>query len=243
MMFSNKKISEFSDLEFALYNFIVTHPEKVIYMRIRDLANETHVSPTSILRFCRKLGFDGFTEFKVQLKMYINQTEKLSFIHSTTTLTEYLERTMKHDYDQRIRMISQSIAAAETIIFIGIGTSGILAEYGSRYFSALKKFSLYIKDPFFPMYTSPLKNSIAIVLSVSGETETIINLTNRAKEEGTKVISITNYPDCTLAKLSDYNLSYFVSTEYRESFNLTTQIPVIHLLESLAKETYKYIHT
>ncbi|MFS0752572.1 MurR/RpiR family transcriptional regulator [Oceanobacillus sp. 1P07AA] len=242
-MFTNIKMSEFSDLEFSLYNFIVTHPEKVIYMRIRDLANETHVSPTSILRFCKKLGFDGFTEFKVQLKMYMNQTENLSFIHSTTSLTEYLERTMQHDYDQRIRTISQSIAAAQTIIFIGIGTSGILAEYGSRYFSALKKFSLHIKDPYFPMYTSSLENSVAIVLSVSGETESIINLTNRVKEEGTKVISITNFPDCTLAKLSDYNLSYFVSTEYRETFNLTTQIPVIHLLESLAKETYKSINT
>ncbi|GLO65271.1 RpiR family transcriptional regulator [Oceanobacillus kimchii] len=243
MMFTNIEITEFSDLEFSLYNFIVTHPEKVIYMRIRDLANETHVSPTSILRFCKKLGYDGFTEFKVQLKMYMNQTENLSFIHSTTSLTEYLERTMQHDYNQRISTISQSIAAAQTIIFIGSGTSGILAEYGSRYFSALKKFSLHINDPYFPMYTSSLENSVAIVLSVSGETESIINIANRAKEEGTKIISITNYPDCTLAKLSDYNLSYFVSTEYRETFNLTTQIPVIHLLESLAKETYKYINT
>ncbi|MBT2601009.1 MULTISPECIES: MurR/RpiR family transcriptional regulator [Oceanobacillus] len=242
-MFTNIEITEFSDLEFSLYNFIVTHPEKVIYMRIRDLANETHVSPTSILRFCKKLGYDGFTEFKVQLKMYMNQTENLSFIHSTTSLTEYLERTMQHDYNQRISTISQSIAAAQTIIFIGSGTSGILAEYGSRYFSALKKFSLHINDPYFPMYTSSLENSVAIVLSVSGETESIINIANRAKEEGTKIISITNYPDCTLAKLSDYNLSYFVSTEYRETFNLTTQIPVIHLLESLAKETYKYINT
>ncbi|WP_424475578.1 MurR/RpiR family transcriptional regulator [Oceanobacillus kimchii] len=242
-MFTNIEITEFSDLEFSLYNFIVTHPEKVIYMRIRDLANETHVSPTSILRFCKKLGYDGFTEFKVQLKMYMNQTENLSFIHSTTSLTEYLERTMQHDYNQRISTISQSIAAAQTIIFIGSGTSGILAEYGSRYFSALKKFSLHINDPYFPMYTSSLENSVAIVLSVSGETESIINIANRAKEERTKIISITNYPDCTLAKLSDYNLSYFVSTEYRETFNLTTQIPVIHLLESLAKETYKYINT
>lgn len=42
---------ELNDTELEIYNFITANLQKVVYMRIRDLADETHVSTTTILRF------------------------------------------------------------------------------------------------------------------------------------------------------------------------------------------------
>ncbi|MDZ4907099.1 MurR/RpiR family transcriptional regulator, partial [Clostridium perfringens] len=70
-MFSYNKIQSLNELELSLYNYIMKNSEKVIYMRIRELANEAHVSTTTILRFCKKLDCEGFSEFKLKFKMYI----------------------------------------------------------------------------------------------------------------------------------------------------------------------------
>lgn len=238
-MFTGQQIKNFTSLDYDLYKYIVNNQEKVAYMRIRDLAKETHTSTTSILRFCKKLGYDGFSEFKIKLKLHLSETKQANILSEKSSLSEFLERTLTQDYGTKINEIASIIAKAENIIFIGIGTSGILAEFGSRYFSGLKKFSLYIKDPFFPIDNTSFDNEIVVVLSVSGESEPIIRLTNRVKERGTTVISITNRPDSTLAKISDYNLAYYVTEEYVNDSNLTTQIPVVYFLENLAKATYR----
>lgn len=75
-MFSNDAIASFNELETSIYNYISQNLEKVAYMRIRELADETHVSSATILRFCRKLNCEGFSEFKVKLKMYLEKTKE-----------------------------------------------------------------------------------------------------------------------------------------------------------------------
>ncbi|PFH81713.1 MurR/RpiR family transcriptional regulator [Bacillus sp. AFS088145] len=238
-MFSNEQIASFNELELSLYNYISQNMEKVAYMRIREIADETHVSTSTILRFCRKLNCDGFSEFKVKLKMYLEE-EKRTFVKSSQhTLVEFFERSLKGDLEDKVKEAAIEINKAENVIFIGIGSSGILAEYGSRYFSSLGKFSLYIKDPHFPIHSKLTKNSIAIALSVSGETIFTVNHLNLLKQEGCKIISITNNKLSTIAKISDLNIPYYVTEEYFEEANITTQVPVVYIIESIAREIYR----
>ena len=69
-MFSYEVIQSLNNLELSLYEYIMKNKKKVIYMRIRELADEAHVSTTTILRFCKKLNCEGFSELKVKFKMY-----------------------------------------------------------------------------------------------------------------------------------------------------------------------------
>ena len=61
-MFSAEKIKELTPLELSIYSYILENKEKVAYMKIRELAHESHVSTTSILKFCKKIGFESYTE-------------------------------------------------------------------------------------------------------------------------------------------------------------------------------------
>ena len=65
-MFRYEVIQSLNNLELSLYEYIMKNSKKVIYMRIRELAEEAHVSTTTILRFCKKLNCEGFSEFKVK---------------------------------------------------------------------------------------------------------------------------------------------------------------------------------
>jgi DNA-binding MurR/RpiR family transcriptional regulator len=237
-VFTNEVIASFNDLETSLYHYIIQNKEKVGYMRIRELADETHVSTATILRFCKKLNCEGFSEFKVKLKMDL-KNKRTVIKSSQQSVVEFLERTLKGDLEDKIHEAASLILTAETVIFIGIGSSGILAEYGARYFSSLGKFSLYIKDPHFPIHSRFRNNSITIALSVSGENPFTVTHLNQLKQEGSKIISITNTKLSTISKISDLNIAYYVTEEFYEESNITTQLPVMYILEALAREIHK----
>ena len=238
-MFSSDIIASFNELETSLYNYIMQNSDKVAYMRIRELADETHVSTATILRFCRKLNCEGFSEFKVKLKMHFKENEKTVIKNSQHSLVEFFERTLKGDLEEKIKTAAELVDMADNVIFIGIGSSGILAEYGARYFSSLGKFSMYIKDPHFPIHSKLRTNSVIIALSVSGETNFTITHLHQLKQEGSKIISVTNNKLSTVAKISDLNISYYVTEEFIEEANTTTQVPVVYILEAMAREIYQ----
>jgi len=238
-MFSYEVIASFNELETSIYNYICQNSEKVPYMRIRELADETHVSTATILRFCRKLDCEGFSEFKTKLKIELGKTEKVQIKSSNHSVLEFFERTLKGEIEQRISEAADMIGKAETVIFIGNGNSGIMAEYGSRYFSILDKTSIYIKDPFQPYYSNHRDNKVTIALSVSGENIYTIMHVNQIKQEGSKIISITNDKLSTLAKISDINIPYYVTKETFKTSDITTQVPVVYILEAIAREIHK----
>jgi len=237
-MFTNDIIANFNELETSLYNYICQNSDKVAYMRIRELADETHVSTATILRFCRKLHCEGFSEFKVKLKMQLKENKKTIIKSSQQSVIEFFERTLKSNLEEKIKESASLVTKADNVIFIGIGSSGILAEYGARYFSSLGKFSLYIKDPHFPIHSKLRNNSVTIALSVSGENKFTVTHLNQLKQEGSTIISITNNALSTIAKISDINIPYYVTEEFFEESNITTQIPVVYILESVAREIH-----
>lgn len=81
-----------------------------------------------------------------------------------------------------------------------------------------------------------MERTVVIALSVSGETRQVIELAERFKSHNCFLISITNKKSSTLAKISDENLSYYVTERIQhDDYNITTQVPVIYLLESIGR--------
>ncbi|QGQ44793.1 MurR/RpiR family transcriptional regulator [Metabacillus sediminilitoris] len=237
-MFTNEVIATFNDLEMLIYKYVMQHKEKVIYMRIRDLADEAHVSTSTIMRFCRKLNCEGFSEFKVKLKLAMDEKRDTPIKSGQHVVAEFLERTQNENFTSKLEDAADAISKANHVYFIGIGSSGTLAEYGARYFSSLGTFSTYLKDWYTPIHAN-LNNSITIALSVSGENQFTISHIHQLKDKNSKILSITNNGQSTIAKISDKNVSYYVSEEFFETSNITTQIPVIFILEELARRVYE----
>lgn len=70
-MFTIQNIQDLNDLEMSVYQYVMQHQDAIPYMRIRELASNAHVSTTTILRFCKKLGCDGYLEFKLKMKEHL----------------------------------------------------------------------------------------------------------------------------------------------------------------------------
>lgn len=150
-------------------------------------------------------------------------------------IQEYFQKISSEIHQKELDEIADVVRDAKQVIFIGLGTSGILGKYGARYFSNLKKFSQYIEDPYFPIMEG-MSDAVVIALSVSGETEQVVQMASDFKKNKCKIISITNKSVSTLSKLSDYSLSYYVTDhDMGNHINTTTQIPVIYLIEAIGR--------
>lgn len=238
-MFGYEVLQSYNELEMLVYNYIMEHKEEVKYMTIRELSEAVHVSTSTIIRFCKKTGCEGYAEFRVQFKLFLKEEKenkkKLAQDSGVDEIMYFLHTVTSTAYEESIVAVTEMIQKAKQLIFIGIGTSGILGKYGARYFSNIGKFSQYIEDPYYPI-GNDMEETVVIALSESGETQQTLKLAERFKRHNCKIFSITNGSSCTLAKMSDYNLSYFVPKRLvQEEYNITTQVPVIYLLETIGR--------
>lgn len=236
-MFSVEQIQSLNELELSVYEYIMQHKNSVPYMRIRELASEAHVSTTTILRFCKKMGCDGYTEFKLKLKENLGQQDITQIPEDIGEIKNFFERFDTKPFQQKLDDAASLIARSDKVVFVGMGNSGHISQYGARFFTNLGKFTLYISDPYYPTDFMDIESMVAIVLSVSGESKQIIRIVNELKGSRCHIISITNNERSTIAQLSDINLSYYI-TMHRSAkqFDYTSQVPAVYLIESLAKK-------
>ena len=236
-MFTHSAIASLNNLEMMVYNYVIKNPDKVMYMTIRELADEAGVSTTTVLRFCRKLNCEGYSEFRVRFKLYLEQNEPQQANFGASEIMSFFRSVNNEEFDNLLDDAVNIILQSERIIFVGAGTSGALAKYGARFFSNVGKFSNHIDDPYFPVTNDMAKNALAIVLSVSGETEEILRFASQFSLHRCKVLSVTSHENSSLAKLADFNLSWHVQPmRIAGVYDITTQIPVIYILESLGRK-------
>ena len=69
---------QFTETEKAVTRYILERPGDVLDMKIRDLAQVTYTSAPTVLRVCRKLGFDGYKEFQKELMLELENEKNFS---------------------------------------------------------------------------------------------------------------------------------------------------------------------
>lgn len=239
-MFSHHDLATLNNLEIQVYQYIIKNPQSVSYMTIRDLAEQTGVSTTTVLRFCRKMQCDGWSEFRIRFRLAQQQPQPAQQYSGVSEMISFFNSINNDEFNQLLDRATQMIHQAEQIFFIGAGTSGSLAKYGARFFSNVGKFSHYIDDPYYPVNGSVEKNTLAILLSVSGETPEILRLASQFSLHRCQTLAITRSENSSLARVSDFTLACHVPLiRLNDNSDITTQIPVMYILETLGRQLIK----
>ena len=144
-IFDFNNLSSLSDVELSVYRFVVNNPEKVAYMRVRDIAQKTHVANSSVMRFVHKIGFASFPEFKAYLKN-INQT-----VAPQKALTFINQQNFPNDIENKLRVVADQLYLSDNIPIIGTGNSTSTAVYAARMLALLGFNAFSITDPFYPL--------------------------------------------------------------------------------------------
>lgn len=235
-LFSYEEIQKYSETDFRIYKYIVSNADKVQYMTIRELAKELDLSASTVLRFCSKNNFEGYSELKDALKKELTERQLQPPLEDLQELSSFFARADSSAFEEKLLFAAEAVRKADMTVFIGMGSSGTLAKYGARYFSNMGHFAVGLEDAFYPVGAFSWNNAAVIAVSESGETKKLIEAVNQFKQKKCCVLSITNSPVSTLAKMSDWNFSYsLTSRRIHGGYNVTTQVPVLFLMEALAR--------
>lgn len=225
-------------IEQKMYQYMMDNKPLIPYLTIREFAAEVHASPPSVLRFCHKLGFSGFKEFKQHFQQEFDQAgDYVNSEDRTILLSNFLVEVNTPAFEEQIRTIANVLSGVDQVFCTGDRVSGSIAYYAAMYYMAAGKYTIFLDQRCVSTIHHPVKG-VYMLFSISGESESMINFVRKVQEHGGICIVITNNRTSTLAKLSNYTLPYQifnsknVSTKVADSF---TQLPAVFLIETLAK--------
>lgn len=241
-MFAYEQIQSLNDLELAVYNYVIMHMEKTVHLKIRDLAESVHVSTSTVLRFCTKMDCEGYSEFKLRLKMYLQEHDSLPPQEDLSYIEKFIEDMQGGRYDSRLNQVVDLIMDSEEVIFEGVGSSGIIAKYGARFLSDVGCYANHVSDPFHPVPKKDFSKCVVIALSVSGQTQQLIEKLTQYKKKHARIVTFTNSDNCVIAKMADLSIAYFMPfIKLNYEYNITTQAPLLMLMETLGHRVQKKI--
>lgn len=212
----NNNFNKLNENDLQIAHFINTHISECKTMKIQDLAAYTHASNASIHRFTRKLGFDGYSDFKSYLKFESEQVHQLpsdsmnAFKQEIENTFTYLERI---DYD----LVTDKIYQAETVYLYGTGLAQMnVAQEAQRILLTIHKNIIVLHDvhEFKMVLNKASDNDLFFIISLSGETDHLSDITNLLQLRQKYFISITTLQDNTLAQKANYNIYVSSNTFY-----------------------------
>lgn len=240
MIFTYQQIASLNETEVGIYNYVIKNAIRINKMNIRQLAENCHVSTTTVFRFSQKCGCEGFNEFKWELKKFIENNKVPTMDNEIKMISEFLDFSKSEEFQDQIAKFAQIISQSLHVLFLGIGTSGALGKYGARFFSNIGYYSQCIDDPFYPAPQNDDYKNVLIVLSVSGETKEVIDQVKHYQTKHYQILVITDSAGSTVEKMADYSFCYCVkNVVLPQTYNISTQVPVIYIIERIARELTK----
>lgn len=240
-----KLFNKLTNSEQKVFTYIYANQQKVMKMKISDLAKETFTSKTVIINLAQKLGFDGFSDLKYFLKSSMNLEEDNKVLEDLQyNLKQNIEKTFVVIEPELYRKITKEIINAKTIYVFARGTSKSAGYYLNHLLLTLGIKCIFVKDyNLLTLVGNTLEpDELVILISLSGNTQKILEVANIAKVKGCRTIGITSFGTNELSKISDYTLhcvSNNTETKFNDSISRIGMFIVIEMLVNSIKEFNK----
>ncbi|MDO9438345.1 MurR/RpiR family transcriptional regulator [Hydrogenophaga sp.] len=189
---------------------VLLDPRTFASLPVTELADRAHVSKPTVVRFCRSMGYDGLSDFKLKLAGTVS--EGVPFIHrsvdvddkTSDVLVKVIDNTvaafLKYRNDASSHAIEKAVDALVTtyskrgrIEFYGAGNSGIVAQDAQHKFFRLGINAIAYSDGHMQVMSASLlgPGDCVVIISNSGRTRDLMDAADIARKHGATVIVIT----------------------------------------------------
>ena len=167
---------------------------------IQQIASENFLSAASIVKMCKRLGFDGYSELYYYLSRQMDRRGERSAENLKTLVDNYSDELVNGfcallDASRQAKMFTT-----------GEGFSSIVGEYIAQRLSIcgfMVYNNVHFYDHMHDLTDEETAPSVMFAVSQSGETEPVLNDVRHARRNGHKIVTFTKRADSALARLSD----------------------------------------
>ena len=241
MVFTYTQVNSLNETEAHVYNYVLNNKEKVLEKSIRELAHDTHVSTATIVRFCKKLGCEGFLELKYKLKKSITEEEHKEYVEGSS-FYDFANYANSRKYLENIKRAADLIRQANSFFTLGIGGHGEYAKHVARRFSQIGYSCFGIVDKYYPMPNVPEGQKSVVLIAYDKKRENLIfEVIRKYKAKNYTIILFTAEDIGILEHLCDEVI--YVSDGQVKMGEIVSDIPLLYTLERSVKQksikTYK----
>lgn len=246
---------DISRKEQQIADYILNFPERIIHQSIGDLSRQLGMAESTIFRFCQRLGYGGFKEFKIELATVKKEEssferdlyEGISSADRPETIAKKVFKANRQALVDTADLIDSAnfsaavnlLTESESVSFFGIGGSNVIA---------LDAYHKFLRSPLEVKFATDFHIQLmeatrlgfedcAVLISHSGQSKDILQLAKQLKKNGTKLIVITSFLLSPLANLADICLlSTSKEVEFRPEA-LASRITQLSLIDALFVST------
>ncbi len=202
-------------------DYLMGHLSQAQFLSISELAEACGVAEASISRFCRRLGYGGYSAFKLAIAKSLAPAphplgeargevgpedsvlvmgEKL--LHTNTSV---MSQTLGLLNPETLGRAADLLCGARQVYCMGQGGSMILAMEAAHLFSTCWPHYHAVQGSHIQAITAALlgEEDVLLFFSYSGSTRDILDLMQVARERRCKIILVTRFPKSPGAALAD----------------------------------------
>lgn len=248
-MFKAKLKAVYQDLtqsEKLVADYILKHIDDIKTITSHQLAINTNIGQSTIIRFSQKLGYGSFRELLADLSAIPRQDiyrEEIQ-IHESMNDTnrkiiaqyqDIVEITFQNNKAEIIQQACDMLTRAKKVITFGIGSSSLFCEYLANQLVKMGLLCITSQTPhtIYSLIDQSRKDTVLFLISESGETHEVIKAASIAKERGVPIIAMTRMSKNPLHGYADLLLKT-VAFETQTRLNITTmRCSQLYLIDAL----------
>ncbi|MBU1020192.1 MAG: MurR/RpiR family transcriptional regulator [Firmicutes bacterium] len=241
---------DLSMAERAVLDYLIENKGVLRDFNVEKIAEAAYTSPASVVRMCKKLGYRGFKDFKVDFilsnaKVEIPENKEYNDVilaknsHYGKSVIEnnirILEETLKIHDPIALDNAANAIMRARKVLIFGKGSSYLVCKDLEMKLRRINKFAIAQGESHEQLVDGSFinPNDVVVFISNSGKTKEIISAALLAKEKKATIISIVKLGSSLLAELSDIVL-YTTSLEGEfRSAAMTSRISQFCVIDAL----------
>ncbi len=204
---------------------ILSSPEEVIRSTASQVAKISGTAPSAVIRFCKSIGLEGFSQLKIALAQEMGKRESTSRLpafqkgdtaeHIVDKVFQNAVGTLKDTLGlidrERILQMAALLEGAKRIFLFGVGTSSVIAVDAQYRLSQLGLWAAAYTDILFMNVSASNAGPEDVVLAIShsGRTKAVVDAVRTAKKGGATVLSLTSFADSPLYRESDLSVAVY----------------------------------
>lgn len=204
---------------------LLENPEAITHLTLANIARESGSSEASIIRFCKRMGYDGYTAMKQAFVIAIAEGTEIQ--EEGIDASDDMSVILKKVFQSNIQTLNDTLVLAnegyndalnalinaKSIHFFGVGDAYAVCQLAFMKFSRLGIPCTAHSDVMLQNITAGnLKTGdVAIAISYEGRSKNIVQAMRIAKMSGATTISITKMNKSPLLKYTDISLFIAIS--------------------------------
>lgn len=231
--------------ERGLFDYVVKNIDIVKHMSIQKFAKEKFLSTTTIFRFTKKLGFDGYSDF-INSLIVTAFRQKDTVLPNVIIARDYGEKYLQNAMEtvrvmsaKRVEDVVRKLSQKPNIYILTDNNTHTIGQYCERLFIGLG-FHAYFPETAYQMrnlVNRISENDMLMALSYTGQDSEMINFIERVfLIKRPHLLSITRADNNLLESLSDINFYVFADEINVPGMDLTSSVPMLMIVELLAYE-------